>query len=157
MKDGGRLRGRRILVDSRARLAAAADGTGDGPTVFIASSQGDDVTVTPPEAVGRRVVFTAPDIPWVGADRRVRPGRGWLERHRLVQEYRTEPVLMLVGEVMRDPATTDEELTACLRFAFALWRGARRLVGQETLGQARLSLPAASGWLPAGSTYFGPG
>ena len=159
MTDGGKLRGRRIIIDSRARLVAAADGTDGSATVFIATAQGDDddVTVTPPDAVGRRVVFTAPAIPWVGADRRIRPGRGWLERHRLVQEYRTEPVLMLIGEVMRDPATTGGELDACLRFAFELWRGARRPVSKDTLRQARLVLPTSSGWLPASSTYFRPG
>jgi hypothetical protein len=81
ISDGRTLRGRRILIDSQSKLAQAG-GTQDSATVFVGSVQDDDnVQASPPEIVSRRVLFTAPDIPWIGSDRRVRPGRTWLERH----------------------------------------------------------------------------
>lgn len=155
MTDGRELRNRRILIDARGSLVEATDGTDGTPTVFVAGTQADDdLTVAPPVAVSRRVVFTASDIPWRGANR---TGRDWLERQGLVREYRTEPVLALVGEVMRDPATTDDDRASCLQFAYALWRGAQRPISQEALSRSRLMLPAISGWVLASTAHFGPG
>jgi hypothetical protein len=157
IRNGRHLRGRRVLIDAQQQLLAAADES--GPSVFVASTASDtDIpSVVPPAAVSGLVVFTAPKIAWRDAKGHIRPGREWLVRHDLVQEYRTEPVLALVGKIMRDPATSIEDQSTCLRFAFELWRSARRRVGSEALRQARLNLPTVTGWRPASQTYFGPG
>ncbi|MET7427200.1 DUF3883 domain-containing protein [Dactylosporangium sp. NPDC005555] len=161
MPKGGQLVGRRILVDRDGAVIAAGSGKEGGVAVFLAPQPGDAVpTLTPPPAVAARLVFTHPDLPWRTADanRRLRPGRIWLENQDLLREYRTDAVLDLIGETMRsvDPAAAPD-LLACLIFAFDVWSGAAREVAADVVAHAGLLVPVAKGWRPARGAYFGTG
>lgn len=160
VSDGKVLQGRRILVDEQARLLAAGDGE-DGPVVFVArrDNEGDDPWISPPPAVASRLAFTHPAIPRRTEVRGpLGPGWRWLESHGLVEEYRTDAVLGLVGQTMQAADPTDDALlSSCLRFACEVWRGATRQIGAAALESSGLLVPAASGWVAPAAAVFGPG
>lgn len=158
ISDGSVLEGRLVLIDEHHHLLAASTSKVGAQIVFIGPSLSDSdaLVASPPNVVRARLAFTSPDIPWVDNQRRRRRSREWFEAHNLVREYHTDTVLDLVGDVMR--ATDDDEsLRQSLRFAFDLWRTAKRDVGPETLARARLVLPTVNGWIQARETYFGLG
>lgn len=155
------LHGRRVLLDESQELIAPHDRE-DGPAVLFPPQQTeDDVSdLRLPGAVRRRLRFFHPDIPRTQATegRPLRPGRDWLERERLVRGYEAEVVLELVGATMSDAEAGDDELRGeCLRFAYDLWRTAKRGVGEETLRAAGLQVPTVGGWRGASDAVFGTG
>lgn len=164
MPSGASLAGRFVILDDQAAVTPAGGGRGSsGPVVFFAPQPGDDRRAAgqgPPPTVAGRLAFTHPGIPWrsPGPAGRTRQGRDWLEKERLVREYRTDAVLGLVGSVMRDAAPGDDVLLrSCLSFAFALWRGRARDVAADVVADARLLVPTAAGWRPADGALFGAG
>jgi hypothetical protein len=161
---GASLAGKQVILGDRAVVIPAGGGRdGVGPVVFFAPQPGDDGQAAGqgrPTAVAGRLAFTHPDIPWrsPGPAGRPRPGRGWLEKERLVREYRTDAVLGLVGSVMRDASQGDDALVrSCLSFAFALWRGRTRDVAAEVVADARLLVPTAAGSRSTDGALFGTG
>ena len=158
VRNGSSLRGHRVLVAEDGNLLATpADGS--GPTVFASGQDEDSVALAPPRVVRERLVFLHPDLP-----RRerpggpLRPGWAWLIAQNLVREYATGPVLTLVGEVMQTLSETDDAgRTACLRFAFEVWRGARRELGAQGMARTRILVPAVDGWWDPAQTFFGLG
>jgi hypothetical protein len=158
---GEALAGRRVLLDEHGELLAANDGKDRGLVVFVSRREEDADTTTgdPPRVVRSRLAFTHPEIPRRTTTRGpLRPGWKWLETEGLVREYRTDAVLALVGEAMQGADDADEELLdGCLRFAFEIWRGASRDIGDQALARAGLRVPAAVGWVPAATAVFGSG
>jgi hypothetical protein len=163
MTSGASLAGKRIVLDEHGAVISAGMGKDGGPMVFFAPQVSDDAqpsTVSPPSAVAERIAFTHPAIAWRPADPRRKHPRGqeWLKQHDLVQEYRTDAVLNLVGSAMRAADRTDDPLLrSCLLFAFAVWRNTVRDVAAEVIARAGLLVPAAAGWRAANGALFGAG
>ncbi|MFC8849463.1 MULTISPECIES: sacsin N-terminal ATP-binding-like domain-containing protein [unclassified Micromonospora] len=153
--DDRALRQRRILIDDEGKLLAP----GGERSVFVRSADDDSTGAhIPPAAVRTRLAFMLAGIPWLTAERRRRPGRVWLDAQNLVREYRTDTVLSLIGSAMQAiDAGESETLRQCLEFAFEVWRRAPRDVSPEAVRDARLRVPAKSGWKTANTTYFGFG
>jgi hypothetical protein len=149
------LRERRILIDDEGKLLSP----GGERSVFVRLADDDGAGVhMPPAVVRTRLAFMLAGIPWLTAERRRRPGRVWLDAQNLVREYRTDTVLSLIGSAMQAIDTGESEmLWQCLEFAFEVWRRAPREVSPEAVHDARLRVPAKSGWKTANTTYFGPG
>ena len=145
--------GTRIVLDDRAILVPA--GGDDQTDLFFAPQGSDDVLVTEaPGEVRARIAFTHPDVPWY-AQRAKRPGRAWLERLGLVRDYKSDTVLRIVSSLMK-AEENDAGRWRLLAFAFTLWSTARELP-EQAIRDAKLLVPARSGWLSADRASFGAG
>lgn len=151
------LRGRRIVLDQEGRLRPALGGeagTGnDNQTIFFhpedASSDGNVQVPRKLKALRRRMAFTHPDISWG------RPGRTFLENHRLVRPYRSDRVFEALSDLLaRSPsaALCRDALVFAFRQFPALTEAERRRL--PVIG---FRLPTADGrWTRARRCLFSP-
>lgn len=151
------LRGRRIILDQEGRLRPALGGeaTADKSkqTIFFhPHDDADDGVAQVPrnlKALRRRMAFTHPGVSWG------RPGRAFLESHRLVRPYRPDRVFEALSDLLaRSPS--DALCRDALAFAFrqfpALTEAERR-----RLPSIGFRLPTADGgWARATRCLFSP-
>lgn len=149
---------RSILYSDDGRLLPTSGGE-TGLVVFTAATQARSALPAVPEFIRGRFDFLSSDIPSLATDNKRRPGRTWLLQHGLIREYATEPVLNLVGDVMRSLSGDDayNRSFRALFFAYELWNGGRKEIDVDVVRQARLLLPTVSGWHAATDTFFGAG
>lgn len=121
------------------------------PTVGTGSEANVDVRT--PESLGDHVVFMHPQLEWNpgGVNR---DGRTFLENAHLVQIFRTEPLLKLLGRVL-ESSTSNRVKRDALEFAFRLIGGDPRRHARE-LANVGLQVPTDSGrWIRASHALFG--
>lgn len=153
------LYGRKLVIDKSGQLVGASpeSKTDERARRKVFFSPEDDV-VRPPgdlRALGRRIAFTHPDIPWntrTNPPRR-RAGRIFLEK--LVAEYRTDRVLDAIAELL-DGEPSDALCRDALLFGFRQFESLND--SQRTqLRRCRFHVPLADGrWRPASTTSFSP-
>ncbi|GGU06863.1 sacsin N-terminal ATP-binding-like domain-containing protein [Streptomyces lateritius] len=151
------LHGRRIILDQDGRLWPALGGTetagkNEQSVFFLPEDEGGNGATKVPKALKalrRRMAFTHPAIAWG------RPGRTFLEAHRLVRPYRTDRVF----EALRDLLAKSPSDALCrdaLVFAFRIFPSLTE-AERGRLPRTGLRLPAGEGgWIKATSCLFSP-
>lgn len=132
----------------------ARDDTSDDTLVALNAKTGAAMLdFRPPRSLRERIVFMHSDIDWYQGPSR-RPGRDFLENARLVQAFRTERLLPLLGQVM-ETVTSDSSKRDALGFAFRLFAGDTERHARELLSVG-LQVPTQSGeWIRASQARFG--
>lgn len=111
---------------------------------------GSDVSV--PASLEERIVFMHPRFDWnpLGPNR---DGRSFLEDAHLVQTFRTEPLLRLLGHVLESSSSQRTKRDA-LGFAFRLMGSEPRRYARD-LSNVGLQVPNSQGaWIPASEALF---
>lgn len=151
------LRGRRIILDQDGRLwpalgGAETAGKSEQTVFFHPEDEGGNGTAQVPKALKalrRRMAFTHPGIAWG------RPGRTFLEAHRLVRPYRPGRVF----EALRDLLAKSPSDALCrdaLSFALRLFPSLTE-VERRRLPQTGFRLPTGEGdWIKAARCLFSP-
>jgi len=156
---GARRRRRRSVffspqTASSSEAADAREDASDDTLVALNAKNGTaPVDFRPPRSLRERIVFMHPDIDWYQGPSR-RPGRDFLENARLVQAFRTERLLPLLGQVM-ETVTSEPSKRDALGFAFRLFAGDTDRHARELLSVG-LQVPTQSGvWIRASQALFG--
>ncbi|WP_405140685.1 hypothetical protein OG589_27430 [Sphaerisporangium sp. NBC_01403] len=150
------LHGRKIILDRDGDLRPALGGPSQpgqhDRTIFLSPAEDDDAVSRVPHdlrALRRRISFTHPQIPWR------RPGRGFLESHQLVREYRTDRVFDAIKDLLA--ATTSDPLRRdALNFAFGQFVTLNK-TQRTNLARIGFFVPKADGtWAKASESLFSP-
>jgi hypothetical protein len=152
------LRGRNIILDRDGALRPALgappqSGTPDRTVFFSPGEDGDPDAASrvPPDlrALRRRISFTHPQIPW----RRL--GRGFLENHQLVREYRADRVFDAIRDLL---ATTPSDALRRDALTFAFRQFASLNQTQRTnLARVGFFVPKADGtWAKSSECLLSP-
>ncbi|MGC4938525.1 protein NO VEIN domain-containing protein [Kribbella sp. DT2] len=109
--------------------------------------------IQPPRSMEAWIVFMHPNLSWYDGPNR-RAGRAFLENERLVQPFRTERLLGLLGRVIQS-TTADRVQRDALEFAFRLFANQPDRHARE-LAAVGLRVPNQRGeWIDAASALFG--
>jgi hypothetical protein len=153
---------RTLLLDEHAALRAcnAPERSANGEaTAFFPPDDRADVGV--PEVLRRRFFCLHPGL-WQDTSRRwspFSPGRWYLSRHGLSEEFDTEGILDHVQAALQAPLSPAEH-AELLRFVFRLEHDDDRsgISGGVSLDQLGLHVPTESGrWIPASQARFSAG
>lgn len=133
--------GEQDLDDDIADEALASSGSESGPDVAV------------PKSFEDRIVFMHPSLDW-NPNGPNRDGRSFLEDAHLVQPFRTEPLLRLLGRVLASAVSARVKSDA-LGFAFRLMGADPQRYARDLVG-AGLQVPTLSGeWIAASEALFG--
>jgi hypothetical protein len=115
----------------------------------------DDLEVEPPKKLSRRFAFLSTALPW---HTELSTVRGYLEEHRLVEEFDREAVLAHLSRTLQSERNK-EVLRGGLRWAFQLWRQPRaRGRAFRMQLQHRFRVPTLDGtYIEAGRAIFSAG
>lgn len=167
----GALRGRRVLLGMDDEVHAIPDadaGTTVGPLVFFSPArertEGEDeverdVDIDPPAVLAKRLVLMHDGLRWSrreGNTRRHTEARSFLQRNRLVREWRVGDLLEHIGRALGQ-SSGRRLAAASLTYAYRLFV-ASTSVRTDALRAAGLRVPTADGrWRLAREAYFSEG